>query len=238
MNDIDIFIEGLKELNINLNDNQKRKFNEFKELIKEWNKKINITAITDDKEIYIKHFIDSLTIMNTDVIASGDRIIDVGTGGGFPGIPIKIVDDSLDITLLDSLMKRINFLGNVINKIELNNTVAIHARAEDYGKDKKYRAKYDVAVSRAVAPLNILAEYCIPFVKKDGYFIAMKGSNVESEVLDSKRAISILGAEIQEIKKFILPYSDISHSLVIIKKIKDTPTKYPRNPGKPKKNPL
>ena len=210
----------------------------YKELLVEWNQKINITSIEDEEEIDIKHFLDSLTPLKTGLIKKGVKVIDIGTGGGFPGLPLKIVVDSMNLVLLDSLMKRINFLDEVINNLKLDNAITIHGRAEDYGQDKLYREKFDIAISRAVASLDTLCEYSLPFVKVGGYFIAMKGKNVEEELEESKKAVSLLGGELVDKLLVEIPKSDIVHSLIIFKKISETPTKYPRQAGKPKKKPL
>lgn len=238
MSHIGTLLEGIVDLGIELNEEQKRSFIEYKRLLKEWNEKINITAITEDEDIDIKHFLDSLTPYITNLFNGNKRIIDVGTGGGFPGLPLKILNPQLQITLLDSLNKRIVFLNEVINSLKLNDIEAIHGRAEELGKNAKYREKYDIAISRAVASLNTLSEYCMPFVKVGGYFISMKGPDVDDELKEADKGIKILGGKI--IKKEIvnLPKSDIVHSLIIIEKTKETPTKYPRVGGKPKKNPL
>lgn len=238
MTNVDTLVKGAKELKLDINQDDIEKFKNYKELLKEWNKKINITSITDDIEIDIKHFIDSITPLTTNLFRENMKIIDIGTGGGFPGIPLKILKKDLDVVLLDSTMKRINFLKDVIEKLNLDNIVAIHGRAEEYGKDVKHREKYDIAVSRAVASLNTLCEYCLPFVKVGGFFISMKGSQIEDELKEARNSIDILGGEVREVKKIELPLSDISHSLIIIEKIKRTPTKYPRGSGKPKKKPL
>lgn len=238
MTGVDALSQGLKELNISVDEQKLNHFKVYKELLKEWNEKINITAITEDTEIDIKHFIDSLTIFKSNLVTENKKIIDVGTGGGFPGLPIKIVNDKVEVVLLDSLNKRINFLNEVINSLNLEGIKAIHGRAEDFGHDIKYRETFDLAVSRAVASLNILSEYCLPFVKVGGYFIAMKGPEVGNEIEDSKKALKILGGEIIDRVDVKLPLSDISHNLVIIKKVKTSPTKYPRKSGKPRKNPL
>lgn len=238
MNNIDTLVKGLSELNLNLEKDKIEKFSIYKELLKEWNEKINITAITDDNEIDIKHFLDSLTIFKTGKVISGKKIIDIGTGGGFPGVPIKIVKDDTEVVLLDSLNKRLIFLNEVINKLELKGISTLHGRAEDYGNSVEYREKFDIATSRAVAALNILSEYCLPFVKVNGYFIAMKGPEVDDEIKEAHNAIKVLGGRLEDRIDIKLPNSDINHNLLIIKKISHTPTKYPRLAGKPKKNPL
>ncbi|MDR7854971.1 16S rRNA (guanine(527)-N(7))-methyltransferase RsmG [Tissierella sp.] len=236
MTDINTLLKGVVELGIELNEKQREQFSNYKDMLKEWNEKINITAITDDREIDIKHFLDSLTPLK--YFVGKKKVIDVGTGGGFPGLPLKILNNELDVTLLDSLNKRIIFLKEVIESLQLSNIVAVHGRAEELGRMMEYREKYDICVSRAVASLNTLSEYCMPFVKVGGYFISMKGSNVEEELKESENGIKILGGKIVKKEIIVLPESDIEHSLIIIEKIKDTSTKYPRAGGKPKKNPL
>lgn len=233
-----ILINGLEKLNISLEGKDVDSFEIYKEILKEWNTKINITTITDDEEIDIKHFLDSLSPLKTNIFDGKKKLIDIGTGGGFPGIPLKIVKKELNVTLIDSLNKRINFLNEVINRLNLNDIVAIHGRAEEMSIRPLYREKYDIAISRAVASLNTLSEYCIPFVKVGGFFISMKGPEVEEELKSSSNAIKILGGSIADKKLIPLPGTDIVHSLIIIEKIKETPTKYPRGGGKPRKNPL
>ena len=235
---IDVLIKGIKELDIELTQDQKHKFSLYKDLLGEWNQKINITAITEDEEVDIKHFLDSLTPMVTDLFSGNKSVIDIGTGGGFPGVPLKIINPDLKVTLLDSLNKRIIFLDEVIAQLGLKNIVAIHGSAEELGITPQYREQYNICISRAVASLSLLSEYCIPFVKVGGHFISMKGPEVDEEIEESKRAISLLGGRIVQKKIITIPESDIVHSLIIIEKIKSTPSKYPRGGGKPKKNPL
>lgn len=219
-----------------LNSKQINDFNEYAKMIVEWNKIINLTSITDLDEIHLKHFIDSLTISK--YIKNGDNVVDVGTGAGFPGIPLKIYDNSIKVTLVDSLNKRIKFLENVIDTLKLSNIVAVHARAEDIGRDNKYRENFDIATSRAVANLSVLVEYLLPLVKVGGKCVCMKGPNIEDEVLNSKNAIKLLGGEIEKIDNFQLPNSDIRRNIIVIKKIKKCDKKYPRRPGEPLKKPL
>lgn len=238
MSEINTLIKGIHELNLDVDDTKLNKFALYKSLLKEWNEKINITAIKDDDEIDIKHFLDSLTIFKSGKIAKGMKIIDIGTGGGFPGVPIKIVEEDVEVVLLDSLNKRLKFLDEVIDRLNLKGIRTIHERAEILGNNQEYREKFDITVSRAVASLNILVEYCLPFVKLNGYFIAMKGAESAEEIENAEKAISILGGKIEEKIDIKIPLSDITHSLIIIKKISHTPTKYPRHPSKIKKNPL
>ena len=223
------------KLNINLTEEQVDKFLLYKNLLQEWNNKINLTAITEDNDIVIKHFIDSLTVMK--YINSNDSIIDVGTGAGFPGMVIKIARKDTKITLLDSLNKRLNFLNEVINNCNLNNIKTIHGRAEDFGNNELYREKYDISIARAVANLATLTEFCLPFVKVGGKFIAMKGNSIE-EIEEAKKAIETLGGKIEKIDKIVLPETDIERNIIIIKKIKNTPNKYPRKAGMPLNKPI
>lgn len=225
-----------QKIDINLTNKQLNEFYTYMNLLIEWNKNINLTAITEPEEIIKKHFIDSLTISKN--IQKDSSIIDVGTGAGFPGIPLKIVREDINVVLLDALNKRLNFLNEVVKENKLENIETVHFRAEEIGKNKKYREKYDIATSRAVAQLNILAEYLLPLVKVGGKCICMKGSNVEEELKNSKKAINLLGGEIEKIEEFILPDSDIKRNVIIIKKVNSTPAKYPRKPGTPAKEPI
>lgn len=238
MTSIQTLINGSNELNIDLNDKQKVQFIKYKELLKEWNEKINITAITEDDEIDIKHFLDSLTAFESELLDGEKKIIDIGTGGGFPGVPLKIINDKLDVTLLDSLNKRIKFLDIVIEELGLDNIRAIHGRAEEFSRTDEYREKYDICISRAVASLDTLSEYCIPFVKQHGFFIAMKGPGVEDELKDAKNAIELLGGKVRGLVEVDIPNSDRNHTLLIVEKVRKTPSKYPRGGGKPRKKPL
>ncbi len=233
---VEILKEGSQEYGIELSDVQADKFINYAELLKDWNTRINLTAIEEDKDIIIKHFIDSLTIAHY-LKKGGLSIIDVGTGAGFPGIPLKIVIDNLKVTLLDSLDKRIKFLNEVINTTQLKDINAVHGRAEDFGANPEYREKFDISTARAVAALPVLLEYCLPFVKIGGTFIAMKGNNIE-ELKDSKKALSILGGEIEEVKEISLPFGEMRRNIITVRKLRQTPTKYPRKAGKPSKEPL
>ena len=234
------FFEKLKlkvnKLNIKLNDKQLEKFYNYMIILLKWNENINLTAITEPEEIITKHFIDSLTVAK--YIENNSKIVDVGTGAGFPGIPLAIVNDSSSFTLVDSLNKRINFLNEVTNNIELKNVTTIHNRAEEFGNNKQYREMYDIAVSRAVARLNILVEYLLPAVKIGGKCICMKGSDVQEEIVESKKAIELLGGKIEKIEEFYLPDTNIQRTIIIINKIKNTPSKFPRKAGIPTKKPI
>ena len=228
--------EKLSQININNSDEIIDKFYKYTKLLLEWNKKINLTSITEQDEIILKHFIDSLMIES--YIKDNSKIVDIGTGAGFPGIPLRLVNDTYDITLVDSLNKRINFLNAIIDNIGLKNIKTIHARAEEFAHDNIIREQYDVAVSRAVAQLNVLLEYLLPLVKVGGYCICMKGKNIESELKDSEKALKILGGKIEKNIQFKLLNTDIDRSIIIIKKVKKTPNKFPRKAGMPSKNPI
>lgn len=231
-----IMKDNLTELDIELSDIQLEQFYIYMNMLIEWNKVMNLTAITEPKEIIVKHFIDSLTILEK--FEKDSKIIDVGTGAGFPGIPIKIAYPETKIILLDSLNKRIKFLNEVITKLELKNINAVHGRAEEYGKNKDYREKFEIAVARAVAPLNVLLEYLMPFIKVNGKCICMKGANSAEEVKNSTNAINILGGELIETPEFFIPNTDIKRKIIEIKKIKSIEEKYPRKAGIPNKEPL
>ncbi|NMB07328.1 MAG: 16S rRNA (guanine(527)-N(7))-methyltransferase RsmG [Tissierellia bacterium] len=238
MTNVNTLIDGAKTIDINLSEKQIEKFILYKKLLQEWNKKINITSITEDREVDIKHFIDSIVPIKTNLFNGKLKVIDIGTGGGFPGVPLKIINEDLDILLLDSTNKKIRFLDEVIEKLELKNIEAYHGRAEELGRNEEFREKYDIAISRAVASLDTLSEYALPLVSIGGHFIAMKGPDVEEELKLGQNAIKLLGGKVKNIEKIQLPNTDIIHSLIIIEKIKATPTKYPRAGGKPKKQPL
>ena len=230
------FVQRLKEFNIKINDEQIKKFMNYMNLLLEWNEKINLTAITQPEEVKLKHFVDSLTVLK--YINDDDKVIDIGTGAGFPGIPLKIMNENTKITLLDSLNKRINFLNIVIETLNLRNIQAIHGRAEEIARNKLYREKYDVAVSRAVANLSTLTEYMLPFVKVGGKCICMKGANVNEELERAQNAIKELGGEIERVDNFYLSDNDNERNIIIIRKVKETSSKYPRKAGMPSKEPL
>lgn len=238
--DIDNFRELMcsygEQIDIKFNDKQLSQFYEYMDLLLERNEKINLTAITEPEEVILKHFIDSLTINK--YIRENKTLADVGTGAGFPGIPLKIYRPDLNVTLVDSLNKRINFLNEVIFKLDLKDINTVHSRIEDFGKDKKYRESFDYVTARAVANLTTLSEYLIPISKINGQCICMKGNDIEEEVKNSKNAINLLGGKIDKVDYFELPNSDISRNVIIIDKIKNTPSKYPRKAGMPSKEPL
>jgi len=226
----------LNEINVQINKDKTQKLYNYMKIILEWNKVMNLTSITEPKDIITKHFADSLTINR--YIKNNCKLIDVGTGAGFPGIPLAIFRKEINITLLDSLNKRINFLNEVIKSLELNNCMAIHGRAEDLGKNNEYREQYDVAVSRAVAPLNVLLEYLLPLVKVGGICICMKGPKIEEEINTINNALKKLGGKVEEKNNIKLHNQEIERNIVIIKKISKTDMEYPRNAGIPSKKPL
>ena len=231
-----LMIDYGKEIDIVFTEEQLEQFYKYMNLLIEWNEKINLTAIIEPKEIILKHFIDSLTIIK--YIEPNKTLIDIGTGAGFPGIPVKILRKDLKITLLDSLNKRIKFLNEVIEKLSLKNITTTHTRIEEYAKNKEYREKFDIATSRAVANLTTLTEYMLPMVKVKGKAICMKGADVDEEMLKSKNSIKILGGKIYKVEEFKLPKSEYKRNLIIIEKTNTTPNKYPRKPGIPSKEPL
>ena len=224
------------KLNIKFTEEQLEKFYQYMNLLLEWNEKINLTAIVESKEVILKHFIDSLTINK--YLKENSTLADVGTGAGFPGIPLKILRPDIKITLVDSLNKRINFLNEVIEKLNLENIVTVHSRIEDFGKNKNYREKFDYVTARAVANLAVLSEYLIPIAKIGGKCVCMKGSNVEEEITSGKNAISVLGGKLERVDEFKLPDSDISRNVIVLSKVKNTPVRFPRKAGMPSKEPL
>ena len=234
----DRFDTQLIELGITLTEKQKRQFHRYYELLVEWNKVMNLTGITEYDEVNEKHFVDSLAIIKAVKMEEIHSVIDIGTGAGFPGIPLKIAFPHLKVTLLDSLNKRIKFLNAVIEELGLEDIHTIHGRAEDYAKDAAYREQYDLCVSRAVANLATLSEYCLPYVKVDGMFVPYKSGEIDEEVKESSKAVKILGGKIEDVVKFELPGTDIGRSFVKIHKVKNTAKKYPRKAGMPSKEPI
>lgn len=240
--DLNLFEKGLEELSISLSQEQKQQFVTYYEYLIEKNKVMNLTAITEYEEVIVKHFLDSLSIVKAGCFEQnaldGKSVIDIGTGAGFPGIPLKIAFPQLKITLLDSLNKRVNFLNEVIEMLGLSKVEAVHGRAEDYAKQKEYRECFDFCVSRAVANLSTLSEYCIPFVKEGGCFISYKSGKIDEELSQAGNAVKILGGKVLDVVKFPLMGTDMDRSFVIIKKTRPTAKKYPRKAGLPSKEPL
>ena len=234
------FLEDLinkaKQINVEISEEKANAFYKYNKLLLEWNEKINLTAITDERKIILKHFIDSLTINK--YVENVDNVMDIGTGAGFPGIPLKIMNESKSFILVDALNKRINFLEEVKNSLKLNSLDLILSRSEDLAKDLYYRQNMDIVTSRAVANLRVLVEYMLPFVKLNGLCICMKGPNVKEEIAEAENAINILGGKIEKVDKIILPESEIERNIIVIKKINKTPSKYPRKAGTATKQPL
>lgn len=232
--------QGLKEFSVDLSEKMMGQFYEYYQLLLEWNKVMNLTAITELEEVITKHFVDSLSIVK----AMGReqlediRVLDLGTGAGFPGIPLKIAFPHMNIILLDSLNKRVKFLNEVIEKLELRDISGVHGRAEDFGRNGEYREQFGLCVSRAVANLSTLSEYCIPFVKIGGFFVSYKSGNVEDEIGKAKGALKMLGGKVDSVTEFLLPGSDMGRTLVKIRKVERTSKRYPRKPGVPGKEPL
>lgn len=234
---VELLRKGAAAYGITLTEEQLTQFGRYHETLMEWNEKINLTAITEEREVVIKHFIDSFSVLRHLPEGTGS-LIDVGTGAGFPGIPLKIVQKNLKVTLLDSLEKRVRFLDTVIAYNQLTGIQAIHGRAEDFAREKSYRERYDIGIARAVASLPVLCEYILPFVRIGGLFIAMKGSEVQKELEEAGKAISILGGEVKKVEHFILPLDPMERHIISIVKIRQTPTQYPRKSGKPTKSPI
>lgn len=232
------FIKNLLSFGIELDDIKLEQFHKYYELLIEWNKNINLTAITEYGDVLTKHFLDSLSIVKAIDCKQTLSLIDVGTGAGFPGIPIKIVFPNIKVTLLDSLKKRVNFLDEVIKNLSLTDIEAIHGRAEDFAKEDKLREQYDISVSRAVANLSTLSELCLPYVNVNGKFISYKSEKADIELIEADNAIQILGGGNIEKIPFLLPGTEFERNIIVIDKIMKTPSKYPRKSGKPEKSPL
>lgn len=234
----DLMKEAANEVGLELTEVQYEQFIKYMRLLQEWNEKINLTAITEDEEVIKKHFIDCIKAFKSDAIKNARNIIDVGTGAGFPGLPIAIMNPNVEVTLLDSLNKRINFLNLVIKELGLTNVTTIHSRAEDGARNPELREKFDVATSRAVANMAVLSEFCMPYVKKNGHFVALKGPAIEEELENGKAAIKILGGELKNIIEVSIEGTDLRHNIVEVLKVRECNKKYPRKAGTVNKNPL
>ncbi|MGL5440102.1 MAG: 16S rRNA (guanine(527)-N(7))-methyltransferase RsmG [Filifactoraceae bacterium] len=233
-----ILEEGLKQWDISISPIQLQQFKSYKDILLEYNKMVNLTAIEDEEEVYKKHFLDSISPLAVLDIPKNAKVIDVGTGAGFPSLPLKIMRNDIELSLLDSLNKRVNFLKLVGEKLNLDKISYIHARAEEGARKKELREGFDICVSRAVANLSTLLEYCTPYIKVGGRLICLKGPMVFEEVEKAERALNLLGCEIQEIIDVDIPYTELNHKIVVIKKVKSTPKTYPRKSGSPSKSPL
>lgn len=238
MNFYDLMSKSAEDVGLQLTSEQYEKFIIYMRLLQEWNEKINLTAIVEDEEVIKKHFIDSIKAFKRDEFKTAKTLIDVGTGAGFPGLPIAIMKNDINVTLLDSLNKRINFLNTVINRLGLSNVTTIHSRAEDGARNIKLRENFDIVTSRAVANMSVLSEFCLPYVKINGNFIALKGPSVDQEIKESIGAIKILGGELVDICEVNIEGTELRHNLVVVKKIKECSKKYPRKAGSITKNPL
>lgn len=233
-----ILEKKIYRLGIRLDHNQIQQFHTFYDMLVEWNNVMNLTGITEYDEVVEKHFVDSLAVINVVDVDNLNTVIDVGTGAGFPGIPLKIAFPHLKVTLLDSLNKRVRFLKEVIRQLGLADIETLHGRAEEYARKEEYREQFDLCVSRAVANLATLSEYCIPYVRMNGMFVSYKSGDIDEEVKNAKKAIQILGGRLEEVEKFRLPDTDISRSFVKVSKVKNTGKKYPRKAGLPGKEPI
>lgn len=232
-----VLIEGTKSLGFDITEEQLHQFDTYRSLLQEWNDRMNLTAITEDEAIERRHFLDSLSLYDGSFF-EGKRVIDIGTGAGFPALPIKIMTPDMEITLLDSLRKRIDFLDTVIEALGLKACVAIHERAEILARTSEHREAYDTAMARAVAPLNVLVEYALPFLKIGGYFLALKSQQTDDEISEAKNAIAQLGGKLMAVQERPVPDTDMVNRLILIQKIKATPKSYPRKAGKPSKQPI
>lgn len=226
------------EVNIEFNEDMYNKFIKYMRLVQEWNQKINLTAITEDEDFIKKHFIDCIKAFKSPELKNAKTVIDVGTGAGFPGMPIAILREDIEVTLLDSLNKRINFLDLVVRELGLKNVTTIHSRAEDGARNKNLRDSFDIATSRAVANMAVLSEFCLPYVKISGYFVALKGPAIEEELENSKKALSVLGGKLLRVDETIIEDTDLNHNIVVVEKIKECPKTYPRKAGTVTKKPI
>lgn len=232
------FIQHLQEKGISLSPGQLAKFDTYYDLLIEWNKKMNLTAITEKKEVYLKHFYDSITASFYVPFQGSLNICDVGAGAGFPSLPIKIVFPEIQVTIVDSLNKRIQFLQHLTNELHLENVRFFHDRAETFGQREENREAFDLVLARAVARLSVLSELCLPLTKVGGTFIAMKGAHAEEEIESGKKAVKMLGGKLEKTYSFLLPFEESERNILLIKKVKKTPKKFPRKPGIPNKTPI
>lgn len=234
------FVLELSKHNFELTDKQKQQFKLYFKMLIEVNEHVNLTRITEEDEVYLKHFYDSITPLFTfgAVFKDGATLCDVGAGAGFPSIPLKILKPGLKVTIVDSLQKRLNFLKDLISELGLTDVELVHGRAEDVGQNKLYRERFDIVTARAVARMSVLNEYCLPLVKKDGYFVALKGPKAEDELDDGKKALEVLGGKLIKDEELTLPESEEERTLVLVQKVKSTPKKYPRQAGTPRRKPI
>ncbi|QYN55914.1 16S rRNA (guanine(527)-N(7))-methyltransferase RsmG [Lactobacillus panisapium] len=234
------FVQELSKRNFKLNEKQINQFNQYFTSLIAANQKVNLTRITEEDDVYLKHFFDSLTPLFTfsEVFKPGDTVCDVGAGAGFPSIPLKILQPELKVTIVDSLGKRLTFLHDLIEKLQLQDVTLVHGRAEDVGQNKLYREQFDIVTARAVANMAVLSEYCLPLVKKSGYFVALKGPKAEKELQDGQKAISLLGGKVIQTEELQLPTSSEERTLILVQKVKATPKKYPRQAGTPHRKPI
>lgn len=235
---IDQFQSELSQKGITLSEEQMNQFHRYYELLVEWNEKMNLTAITEQEEVYMKHFFDSLTAAMYIDLTKPIRLCDVGAGAGFPSIPLKIAFPNLDVTIIDSLNKRITFLNHLASELKLTNVQFVHGRAEEMGKKPEHRGQYDMVTARAVARMSVLSELCIPFVKTGGTFVAMKAASAADELETASKAIHLLGGKAENVFSFRLPIEESERTIIVVRKEKETPKKYPRKPGTPNKTPI
>ena len=234
------FVQELSKRNFKLNENQINQFNQYFTSLIETNKKVNLTRITEKDDVYLKHFFDSITPLFTfgEIFTKSRTLCDVGAGAGFPSIPLKIMVPELRVTIVDSLGKRLNFLQELVTQLDLKNVALVHERAEDVGQNKQYREQFDIVTARAVANMAVLSEYCLPLVKKNGNFIALKGPKAEDELNSSQKALKTLGGKTTAVKELQLPHSSEDRTLILVKKVQATPKKYPRQAGTPHRKPI
>ncbi|KJY58987.1 Ribosomal RNA small subunit methyltransferase G [Lactobacillus kullabergensis] len=234
------FVQELSKRNFKLNENQINQFNQYFTSLIETNKKVNLTRITEKDDVYLKHFFDSITPLFTfgEIFTKSRTLCDVGAGAGFPSIPLKIMVPELRVTIVDSLGKRLNFLQELVTQLDLKNVALVHGRAEDVGQNKQYREQFDIVTARAVANMAVLSEYCLPLVKKNGNFIALKGPKAEDELNSSQKALKTLGGKTTAVKELQLPHSSEDRTLILVKKVQATPKKYPRQAGTPHRKPI